>query len=66
MVTAVWGWTFVLVKDAITQYPVLPFLELRFLLAALVMAVIVHRLPTREGTSGVNSICEKSSPFAFQ
>ena len=47
MVTAVWGWTFVLVKDAITQYPVLPFLELRFLLAALVMAVVVHRLPSR-------------------
>ena len=47
MVTAVWGWTFVLVKDAITQYPVLPFLELRFLLAALVMAIVVHRLPSR-------------------
>src|SRR5260370_7429139 len=47
MVTAVWGWTFVLVKDAITQYPVLPFLELRFLLAALVLAVVVHRLPSR-------------------
>ena len=47
VVTAVWGWTFVLVKDAITQYPTLPFLELRFLLAALVMAALVHRGPTR-------------------
>ena len=47
MVTAVWGWTFVLVKDAITQYPTLAFLELRFLLAALVMVVVVHQLPTR-------------------
>ena len=47
MVTAVWGWTFVLVKDAITQYPTLPFLQLRFILAFLVMAVIVHRLPAR-------------------
>jgi drug/metabolite transporter (DMT)-like permease len=46
-VTAVWGWTFVLVKDAITQYPTLPFLELRFLLAAVVMGVLVHRLPSR-------------------
>lgn len=46
-VTAVWGWTFVLVKDAITQYPTLPFLELRFLLAAVLMAVLVHRLPNR-------------------
>lgn len=45
--TAVWGWTFVLVKDAITQYPTLPFLQLRFLLAFAVMAVIVRRLPSR-------------------
>ncbi len=46
-VTAVWGWTFVLVKDAVTQYPTLGFLQLRFILAALVMAAVVHRLPTR-------------------
>jgi drug/metabolite transporter (DMT)-like permease len=45
--TVVWGWTFVLVKDAITQYPTLPFLELRFLLALLVMVALVRRLPTR-------------------
>ncbi len=47
MVTAVWGWTFVLVKDAVTQYPTLPFLQIRFGLALLVMAVLVWRLPTR-------------------
>jgi drug/metabolite transporter (DMT)-like permease len=47
MVTAVWGWTFVLVKDAVTHYPTLPFLELRFILAFLVMVVLVRRLPTR-------------------
>ncbi|HKW73589.1 MAG TPA: DMT family transporter [Candidatus Dormibacteraeota bacterium] len=46
-VTAVWGWTFVLVKDAVTQYPTLPFLQLRFVLAFLAMAVVVRRLPTR-------------------
>ena len=46
LVTAVWGWTFVLVKDAISQYPTLPFLELRFILAFLVMAAIVRTLPT--------------------
>jgi drug/metabolite transporter (DMT)-like permease len=46
-VTAVWGWTFVLVKDAITQYPTVTFLQLRFILALLVMAAIVRRLPTR-------------------
>jgi drug/metabolite transporter (DMT)-like permease len=47
LVTAVWGWTFVLVKDALQHYPTLPFLELRFILALLVMVVIVRRLPTR-------------------
>jgi drug/metabolite transporter (DMT)-like permease len=47
LVTAIWGWTFVLVKDAVTQYPTLPFLQIRFGLAVVVMAVIVHRLPTR-------------------
>jgi drug/metabolite transporter (DMT)-like permease len=47
LVTAVWGWTFVLVKDALTHYPTLPFLQLRFIVAFLVMAVLVRRLPTR-------------------
>jgi len=47
LVTAVWGWTFVLVKDAISQYPTLPFLAIRFLLAFAVMALLVRRLPTR-------------------
>ena len=46
MVTAVWGWTFVVVKDAVTQYPTLPFLQLRFLLAFLVMALLIRRLPS--------------------
>ena len=47
MVTAVWGWTFVLVKDAVTQYPTLPFLQIRFVVALVVMALLVRRLPTR-------------------
>ena len=46
-VTAVWGWTFVLVKDAVTQYPTLPFMQIRFALALLVIAVVVHRVPSR-------------------
>jgi drug/metabolite transporter (DMT)-like permease len=54
LVTAIWGWTFVLVKDAVTQYPTLPFLQIRFGLAVVVMAIIVHRLPTRrEWTLGL-------------
>ena len=48
MVTAVWGWTFVLVKDAVTQYPTLPFLQIRFVVALIVMAIFVHSLPTRK------------------
>jgi drug/metabolite transporter (DMT)-like permease len=47
VVTAVWGWTFVVVKDAVTQYPTLPFLQLRFVLALLVMVALVRRPPTR-------------------
>lgn len=46
-VTAVWGWTFVLVKDAISRYPTVPFLGIRFLLALLVMALAVRALPDR-------------------
>jgi drug/metabolite transporter (DMT)-like permease len=36
-VTAVWGLTFVQVKDAVALYPVLPFLALRFGIATLVL-----------------------------
>lgn len=46
-VTAVWGWTFVVVKDAIAQYPTVPFLALRFAIALAVMAVLVRRWPSR-------------------
>ena len=37
-VTAVWGWTFVVVRDAIALYGVLPFLAVRFALAAVALA----------------------------
>jgi drug/metabolite transporter (DMT)-like permease len=46
-VTAVWGWTFVVVKDAISGYPPLPFLAIRFTVAALVVGAFVRRLPDR-------------------
>jgi drug/metabolite transporter (DMT)-like permease len=46
-ITVVWGWTFVVVKDAISQYPVLPFLAIRFLIATVVMLVLVRRLASR-------------------
>jgi drug/metabolite transporter (DMT)-like permease len=37
-VTAVWGWTFVVVQDAISAYGVLGFLALRFALASVALA----------------------------
>ncbi len=42
-VTAIWGSTFVVVQDAIEQYPVIPFLAIRFLVATLTLAVFTGR-----------------------
>src|SRR5580765_4940493 len=39
VVTAVWGVTFVQVKDAVAIYPVLAFLALRFAIASATLAV---------------------------
>lgn len=38
-VTAVWGYTFVPMKDAVAVYPLFAFLAVRFLIAAVVLAV---------------------------
>ena len=43
-VTAVWGVTFVQVKDAVAIYPVLPFLAVRFGIASLVLAPAWRRV----------------------
>jgi drug/metabolite transporter (DMT)-like permease len=43
-VTAVWGVTFVQVKDAVAIYPILPFLAVRFGIAALVLAPAAPRV----------------------
>jgi drug/metabolite transporter (DMT)-like permease len=43
-VTAVWGVTFVQVKDAVAIYPILPFLALRFGIASAVLAPAVPRV----------------------
>jgi drug/metabolite transporter (DMT)-like permease len=44
-VTVVWGWTFVVVQDAITLYGVLGFLVVRFVLAAVALAPYgAHRI----------------------
>jgi len=39
-VTAVWGWTFIIVKDAIQLMPVMDFLAVRFTLAAALLFVL--------------------------
>jgi drug/metabolite transporter (DMT)-like permease len=39
-VTAVWGWTFVIVKDAISLMPVMDFLAVRFSVAAVLMLLL--------------------------
>ncbi len=51
-ITAVWGSTFVVVKDAIDQMPVTDFLAWRFALAALVMLVLRPRSVVRLGRVG--------------
>lgn len=46
-VTAVWGWTFVVVQDAIAVYSVLGFLALRFALAGAVLTPFLAPRMTR-------------------
>ncbi|HEY3375353.1 MAG TPA: DMT family transporter [Candidatus Aquicultor sp.] len=42
-VTAIWGMTFVMVKDAVTRMPVMDFLAIRFALATAVMILLRPR-----------------------
>lgn len=42
-VTAIWGYTFVVVRDAVRIYPVVPFLSLRFCFAALLLIPLLIR-----------------------
>ena len=46
-VTAVWGWTFVVVQDAIALFGVIPFLAVRFVLAGAALAPIYAAKLTR-------------------
>jgi drug/metabolite transporter (DMT)-like permease len=46
-VTAVWGWTFVVVQDAISVYGVIPFLAVRFVLAGAALTPIYAAKLTR-------------------
>jgi drug/metabolite transporter (DMT)-like permease len=46
-VTAVWGWTFVVVQNAIALYGVIPFLAVRFVLAGAALAPLYAARLTR-------------------
>jgi drug/metabolite transporter (DMT)-like permease len=46
-VTAVWGWTFVVVQDAIAIYGVIPFLAVRFVLAGAALTPVYAAKLTR-------------------
>lgn len=39
-VTAVWGWTFIIVKEAVAKMPVMDFLAVRFSVAAIIMFLV--------------------------
>jgi len=42
-VTAIWGWSFLLVKESVAVYPVFPFLAIRFTLAAAILSPFLLR-----------------------
>ena len=46
-VTAIWGWTFTVVRDAVAAYGVLGFLAIRFTIATAVLAPLSARRMTR-------------------
>lgn len=52
LVTAIWGGTFVMVKGAVSTYPVFQFLTIRFALASLVLAAVTRGRVRRLGWRG--------------
>jgi drug/metabolite transporter (DMT)-like permease len=66
-VTTVWGWTFVVVRDAVALYGVLPFLTLRFALAALALApYTVSRVSRRTLAAGTGIGLVLALAYLFQ
>ena len=51
-IAAVWGLTFVMVKDAVAELPTMAFLGYRFLPAALIVAVVFRRALARLDAAG--------------
>lgn len=48
-ITAIWGWSFVIVKESVSVYPVFSFLSLRFFLGAVILAAFLGRSLFRMG-----------------
>ena len=42
-ITAIWGWSFVIVKDSISFYPVFSFLAVRFLFGAIILFFFIGK-----------------------
>ena len=66
--TLFWGWTFPVVKDAVSQMPVFAFLGLRFALAAVLMLPLLgkFRLSRRSFFAGIGLGSLLFLVFAFQ
>ena len=43
LITAIWGWSFVIVKESVSLYPVFSFLALRFFLGAAILSLFIGR-----------------------
>jgi drug/metabolite transporter (DMT)-like permease len=65
-VTAVWGWTFVVVQDAIFAYGVLAFLALRFALASVALAPLLPKVTRRTLLVGAGIGLVLAAGYLFQ
>jgi drug/metabolite transporter (DMT)-like permease len=61
IVALIWGSTFVMVKNAVTAYPVLSFLALRFAFAALALLPVLLLRRTRRRVDGPSARSEQRS-----
>ena len=70
LVTAIWGLTFVQVKDAVELYPLFAFLAVRFAIATAVLGPFAHRplraLPRRGWVAGVGLGLLLAAGYALQ
>lgn len=65
-VTAVWGWTFLLVRDAVGNYPVPAFLAVRFGIASLCLLPLLRRGGAGDLAAGVAPGTMLALAYLFQ